>query len=188
MRRGGAPLCLRCALLCVVLAALAGCGVSTTEEVKAWLDQERKLLGAATTTFAPPNVFVPEAYALAEREDPFGSARLGGLDPSAPRAPGAGARPSALAMEFDRPKQELENFPLDSLQFKGTLSGEGERVALVMAGDRLYQVRTGDYMGTRKGKVLEIAPAALVLREIEPDASGHWKSRNTVLPVIGGDK
>jgi type IV pilus assembly protein PilP len=93
-----------------------------------------------------------------------------------------------LFREFTGQKQDLENFPLESLQFRGTLAQDGVRVALVWAGDRLHQVRSGAYLGTRKGKVLEISPTAIVLRELEQDASGQWKPKNTVLPVREGDK
>ncbi len=176
------------ALQCIALACLAGCGVSSTEELKTWLEKERKLLGAATTAFAPPRTFEPEAYALAGQGDPFASARLNGVDLRSPGASDVARKPSAYALEFSGSKQELENFPLESLHLKGILSQEGVRVALIMAGDRLHQVRKGDYMGLRKGKVMDISATAIVLRELEQDASGQWKPKNTVLPLKEGEK
>lgn len=176
------------ALLCPVLAGLAGCGVSSTEELKVWLEKERNLLGAATTAFAPPRTFEPEAYALAGQGDPFSGARLRGVELPAPATSDNARKPSAYALEFSAPKQELENFPLESLQVKGTLSQDGVRVALIMAGDRLHPVRKGDYMGTRKGKVMDISATAIVLRELEQDGAGQWRPKNTVLPLKEGEK
>lgn len=176
------------ALQCIALAGLAGCGVSSTEELKIWLEKERKLLGAATTSFAPPRTFEPEAYALAGRGDPFASARLNGVELLSPGTSDIARKPSAYALELSAPKQELENFPLENLQVKGTLSHEGIRVALIMAGDRLHQVRKGDYLGMRKGKVMDISTTAIVLRELEEDGSGQWKPKNTVLPLKEGEK
>ena len=176
------------ALQCIVLVCLAGCGVSSTEELRTWLEKERKLLGAAATAFAPPRTFEPEAYALAGQADPFSSARLNGVDLQPPGASHTATKPSAYALEFSGSKQELENFPLENLQVKGTLSQEGVRVALILAGDRLHQVHKGDYMGLRKGKVMDISATAIVLRELEQDASGQWKAKTTVLPLKEGEK
>ena len=176
------------ALECIALAGLSGCGVSSNEELRIWLEKERKLLGASTTSFAPPRTFEPEAYALAGQGDPFASARLNGVDVPSPGTSDIARKPSAYALEFNAPKQELENFPLESLQVKGTLSQEGVRVALIMAGDRLHQVRKGDYLGMRKGKVMDISTTAIVLRELEQDASGQWRPKNTVLPLKEGEK
>ena len=175
-------------LQCVAVLVLVGCGVSSTEDLKAWLDTERTLLGADTSSFAAPRAFVPEAYALADQVDPFASSRLNGIEAPATDTLDSPLKPAGLALEFTGQKQDLENFPLESLQFRGTLAQDGVRVALVWAGDRLHQVRPGAYLGTRKGKVLEISPTAIVLRELEQDASGQWKPKNTVLPVREGDK
>jgi len=175
-------------LQCVALLGLVGCGVSSTEDLKAWLDKERTLLGADTSAFAPPRAFEPQAYALADHVDPFTSSRLQGIRTPATDKLDIPNKPPGLPLEFTGQKQDLENFPLERLQFRGTLAQDGVRVALVWADDRLHQVRLGDYLGMRKGKVLEISPTAMVLRELEQDAKGQWNPKNTVLPVKQGGK
>ncbi len=176
------------ALQCVALLGLVGCGVSSTEDLKTWLDKERTLLGADASSFAPPRAFEPQAYALADQVDPFASSRLKGIEMPATDKLDIPKKPSGLPLEFAGQKQDLENFPLETLQFRGTLAQDGVRVALVWADDRLHQVRLGDYLGMRKGKVLEISPTAMVLRELEQDATGQWKPKNTVLAVKEGGK
>lgn len=176
------------ALLTCAVLGLAGCGVSSTEELKAWIEKEHKLLGAATTPFVATRIFEPKAYTLADGDDPFDPSRVSGVElPGADKVETA-AKPSGATPDFSGQKQALENFPLESLQVKGILSQEGVQVALVWAGDRLHQVRQGDYMGTRRGKVLQISTTAVVVSELVQDASGQWKPKNTVLPVKEGEK
>ena len=51
--------------------ALTACGFSTTDELNAWLANERKLHSAASLPITAPRVFEAEAYELAGQIDPF---------------------------------------------------------------------------------------------------------------------
>lgn len=95
--------------------------------------------------------------------------------------------------DFERRKQALEKFSLDSMAFVGTLSKEklgNELYALVDDGEgNVHRVEVGDYLGQNFGKILTISARKVEIREIVPsgqlDDEGNklWieRPRNLVL-------
>lgn len=56
----------------------------------------------------------------------------------------------------------LENYPLRSLRFTGTLTDNGQIAAYILTpDDMIYQVKVGDTVGNEAGKVLKITPDEL---------------------------
>lgn len=97
-----------------------------------------------------------------------------------------GRSTSGLHPDFDRPRQYLEQFPLDSLKMMGTLTYKGVLYALIRDGDGVvHRVTLGEYMGQNYGKVIKISQAGLVLREIVPDGQGGWAERMTTVQLGG---
>ncbi len=79
-------------------------------------------------------------------------------------------------------KQFLENYSLDDLAFVGTLK-RGGSVALIKTPDLgIVQVRKGDYMGRKNGKILAIKETAIILQE-KVYKSGIWEDKKTVLMI-----
>lgn len=81
----------------------------------------------------------------------------------------------------NRAKEPLENFPLDSLRFVGTMQ-EGKAVwALITAPDgSVYQVSAGNYMGQNYGQVTSITANSLTLTEMVPNGDG-WRPHPVTL-------
>jgi type IV pilus assembly protein PilP len=90
------------------------------------------------------------------------------------RAEDAGIRP-----DIDRKREALEEFPLDSLKYVGTLEKKGIVWALISAPDEtVYRVQVGNHMGTNYGEILEITETEVKLKEIIPNgATGGWVDR-----------
>jgi type IV pilus assembly protein PilP len=65
----------------------------------------------------------------------------------------------------------------------GSINKVGQPYALLRVEGLLYQVKVGDYMGQNYGRVLRIAEAELVLREVVQDAAGEWIERNSTLQL-----
>lgn len=128
------------------------------------------------TGAAPPNVAnaASSAYAADGRRSPFAPPGAGGKRASAASAPGP-------APNRRRPRQHLEGFPLSDLAWVGLLSRGADRRALVRDGDgQVHQVRVGDYMGGRHGRVQRIGDASLELVELVPDGGGWTRRRRTL--------
>ena len=168
--------------------ALTACGFSTTDELNAWLANERKLHSAASLPITAPRVFEAEAYELAGQIDPFSSTRLPGDQGVASSAPSPVKKDATYDLELAGERRDLEKVSLDAVQFKGTLSQDGAPVALVWANRKLHQVRLGDYLGPNRGKVLQISAQEIRLRELLQDGSGQWAPKTTVLALSGGGK
>ena len=179
-------LCAR-TLLVAVIPFLVSCGVSSTEELTDWMAQERSKKRAAVPPTRGPREFQADAYLVDGRLEPFSSQRL--AHDQAVTAPkiNLSAQASRFELEWSGERQPLEKFPLDSVQFRGTMRQESMQVALVWADSRLHQVRTGDYLGTRRGKVLQITPTEMRVRELVKDESGRWSEKTVTLSVKQGD-
>jgi type IV pilus assembly protein PilP len=168
--------------------ALVSCGFSTTDELNAWLANERKLQSAASLPITAPRVFEAEPYELAGQIDPFSSNRLTGDQDVSNSVSGPVKRDTTYDLELAGERRDLEKVSLDAVEFKGTLSQDGAPVALVWANRQLHQVKLGDYLGPNRGKVLQISAQEILLRELLQDGSGQWAPKTTVLALSGGGK
>lgn len=91
----------------------------------------------------------------------------------------AAALDSGIRPDMDRKREALEDFPLDSLKYVGTLEKKGFLWALVSApDDTVYRVQVGNHMGSNYGEILEITETEIKLKEIIPNgATGGWADR-----------
>ena len=88
-----------------------------------------------------------------------------------------------IAPELSRRKESLEAFPLDSMAMVGSLSRNGQPVALVSVDKLLYQVRVGNHLGLNFGRITNLRETELGLREIVQDAAGEWIERVATLQL-----
>src|SRR5690606_32934718 len=92
---------------------------------------------------------------------------------------GSGPRPDP-----NRPRQALEQFPLDSLKMAGTIGTGSSMQALVIAPDKVtYRVRPGVYMGQSDGQVVAIGENRIELVELVPDGAGGWLERSASVAI-----
>jgi type IV pilus assembly protein PilP len=87
--------------------------------------------------------------------------------------------------DFDRPKEALEEFPLESLKMVGYLYRDKVGYAVIRATDsKLYRVKAGNHMGTNFGLVKEVADTEVKVKEMIQDSSGDWTERMSSLQLI----
>ena len=88
---------------------------------------------------------------------------------------------------LDRPREELENYALGSLQMVGTFQdfNSVDLWALVRAPDGIvHRVRKGNYMGQNFGHIYNITEDRVDLQEIVPDdLTGGWKEKESFLSL-----
>jgi type IV pilus assembly protein PilP len=114
------------------------------------------------------------------------------FDPASPRDPfvldrqtaeatatGGGISPDPL-----RRKEELEQFPLDSLAMVGTLE-QGKTIwALVKTPEKtLYHVGVGNYLGMNNGYITRITDDEIELTEIVSDGTGGWREQPAAIAL-----
>ena len=100
--------------------------------------------------------------------------------PTAPQADLANSvRPDAK-----RPREFLEQFPIDSMKMVGTLALDGKNYGLVQGKDGLvHRVLPGNYMGQNDGRVISITGTRISVIEIVPDGVGGYIERPAALAL-----
>ena len=149
-----------------------------TQELQAWMDQQRREVRASVPPLEPPKKFDPVPYANAGAVDPFSNQKLSVAIKLEARAPN-----SVFASELNRRKEPLESFPLDSMTMVGSVTKAGVPFALLRVDNLLYQVKAGDYLGQNYGRVTRITETEVTLREIVQDAVGEWIERPGALSL-----
>ncbi len=96
-------------------------------------------------------------------------------------------RDDGVKPDLDRPREPLEQFPLDGLAMRGIINRQETTYALVRDGNGvIHEVSLGDHMGRNYGEVMEINENSITLQEIVPDGQGGWKKQTTVLKSKSG--
>ena len=99
-----------------------------------------------------------------------------------------------VAPELLRPREVLETFPRERLQYVGQIAAGGEVDALIKvlsatgtkteaAYAPVYRVRVGGHLGQDFGKVLAVQADQLVVQELALTPSGEWLTREVRLPL-----
>lgn len=86
---------------------------------------------------------------------------------------------------LNRPKQPLESYPLENLNYVGVLSKAKSRFALIKTPDNtVHQVEVGNYLGTNFGLITSITDTEVSLKEIiQDELSGDWVERISSLSL-----
>lgn len=162
----------RAALLLLLLATCAACGRGVTStpgnapNLEKWVAEVKNRPAPPLEPLPVMQQFETFEYDAQGLRDPFSNA-------FSDASGGSGPRPDP-----NRPKQTLEQFPLDSLNMVGTIGGGANLVALVMAPDKVtYRVRPGVYMGQNDGRVTAVHEDRIDLVELVPDGAGGWLER-----------
>ena len=165
------------ALGLAALAALAGCGGESHQDLRAWMADQGK--GARGRVDPLPQIkpYEPFAYNAFDLPDPFKPRKI---------EPTKGG--SKLAPDLTRRREPLEAYPLESLNMVGTLAKGKSTYALVRTPDRdVYQVSAGNYLGQNFGVILGITESEIRMKELVQDGSGDWTERTGALQLIQAD-
>ena len=167
----------RAAPALLTLLALAACSPDH-DELRAWMEQQRREVKPNVTPLQPPKKFDPEPYSAAQGVEPFSQQKLTVALQQEARQP-----TSLLSAELNRRKEPLEAYPLDSMSMVGSVNKQGQPFALLKVDNLLYQVKLGDYLGQNYGRITKIAETEIALREIVQDAAGEWIERPAALQL-----
>jgi len=168
------------AAVIAIVGVLAGCSGSDQGELQRWMVEQRNQVRPTVPPISEPKKFTPQAYTEGVQLEPFNSQKL---TQALRRESNQTVNSALIAPELARRKEALEAFPLDSMAMVGSLTRNGQPVALVTADKLLYQVRVGNYLGLNYGRITKIGETELNLREIVQDAAGEWIERTATLQL-----
>ncbi|MCX7291756.1 pilus assembly protein PilP [Janthinobacterium sp.] len=129
---------------------------------------------AAVPAWRPLAAAAPYPYEAAALADPFGAL---------PPASAPGQRGSVAGPDPRRVREPLESVPLPAISMVGSVQQAGRLSALLLAGQRVYRVAVGQYLGPDNGLVTQVSEQALQYRELLQDAGGGWRERRGSLSL-----
>lgn len=160
--------------LVLLLAApllLSACGSEQHGDLVAYVDKIKSREGGGIEPLPEVKPYETFVYIDEDRRDPFTQYIE---EVRKQETADTGLRP-----DITRKREALEEFPLDSLKYVGTLEKKGRVWALISAPDNtVYRVQVGNHMGANYGEILEITETEVKLKEIIPNgATGGWVDR-----------
>lgn len=162
-------------ILCSLL--LAGCIGNDMSDLQTYVETVKARPPVPIEPIPEFREITPFVYLAADRRDPF---TPDDETKGQPLEPGA----SGIAPDPARPREELEQFPLDSLRMVGTLEQYETRSGLVTApGGTLHRVTVGNYVGQNNGQIMHIAVDHIEVSEIVADGMGHYREREATIAL-----
>jgi len=154
-------------MLALITVVLAACGSSADDELSRYI---ATINARPAHPIQPIPAFVPiEKFVYPEnnpRRSPFTPKEVEKID-------------DRLAPNVNRPKEPLEEFPLDALKFVGILKQGSIIWGLISEpGGKVARVKVGNYMGKDFGKVISIKRTSLTIEETVQIA-GKWEKKLT---------
>ncbi|MDR1228460.1 MAG: pilus assembly protein PilP [Azoarcus sp.] len=159
----------------VCAALLAGCA-NDQGDIQQWMEEQAVEMHGAVKPLPEVKIFPIVDYVSAETPEPFDVARM---EPAKP----AKRHIDDPRLNPDRQREPLEAFPLESLTMVGILAQNKETHALIQAGDALYQVRAGNFMGQHYGRIVAITEDKVELQELIEDLKEGWIERIRTLQL-----
>jgi type IV pilus assembly protein PilP len=87
--------------------------------------------------------------------------------------------------DLDRPKEALEEFPLESLKMVGYLYQNKVGYAIIRTTDsKLHRVKAGNHIGLNFGLIKEVTDTSVKIKELVQDSSGDWTERDSSLQLM----
>ncbi|NTV93808.1 MAG: pilus assembly protein PilP [Thiobacillus sp.] len=158
-----------------VCLVLAGCGNDGFDDLRAFMESTGKDGGSKIEPLPAIKVIDTFEYRQDNLQDPFLARNL---------------RPTGKDLpEADRPKEPLEEYPLDALSMVGTLKKPGQPLRAVIkakepkGGFSYYTIKVGARIGLNFGKVTAINDDSLEIKELMQDAQGEWSSSKALMSM-----
>lgn len=149
---------------------LGGCS-DGLDDLRAEIQKAKERPGRRIPPLPEVKPYVSHEYEMADRRSPFLQS-LAGENPSGPRP------------DIQRPREYLEQFPLDTLKMVGTLKLGGGHYGLVQTRDgMIHRVLPGNHLGQNDGRVMSVSDARITLIEIVPDGLGNYLERPAALAL-----
>ncbi len=182
MKRSGEQ-AMRAALVVMALGlalTLTACGESM-ENLNKYIASVKARPADPIPPIPPVRTYTPYEYDGTVGRDPFRQSLNEGSDEERPTNR-SGPRP-----DFERPKEYLERYELDTMSMVGTFrKGESYWVLIRDPEGVVHRVSVGDYLGKNHGQVVQISDTQVSLSELISDGAGGWLVREASIALGEG--
>lgn len=168
------------------LVFLAACASEEHQDIKEWMAESSKGFKGSVPPLPELKPFPIVSYNGSDLVDPFAARKI---------VPEKSAVSGGNTPDFDRPREPLEAYPLESLKLVGVmLPGKGggkTPYALINSGSGLYYVVRGNHLGQNFGVVTAITDSEVKIKETIKDPTGQtadWVDRPASLYLEGAKK
>jgi len=158
-----------------LLTLAAGCS-KDMGDLHAYIEQTKQAHVGSVKPLPQFEPYESFTYSAAELRDPF----VATVDLDEDEA----ALANSLNPEKSRPRQPLEQFPLDTLSMVGILEQADNSWGLIKdPKNMVHRVQLGNYMGQNEGRITEITETDIRLIEIIPDGIGGYIERDAAIAI-----
>lgn len=153
----------------IAAASLSACG-GANDDLRAYLDEVKARPGGRIEPLPPVEPAPSFVYEAGTRRSPF--------TPDAPQRRVSNDPNAVDGPDRNRPREFLEQFPLDTLRMVGTLADRRASFGLVQTTDGLvHRVTVGNHLGQNFGRIVAISDSEIQLVEIISDGLGGYLER-----------
>jgi type IV pilus assembly protein PilP len=165
---------------------LAGCAAEEHQDIKEWMRENSKDLKGKVPPLPELKPFPIVSYDGSTLTEPFSASKI---------IPEKSSTVGGNTPDFNRPKEPLEAYPLESLKLVGVmLPGKGVTktpYALIQTSAGLFYVVAGNHLGQNFGVVTAITETEVKIKETIKDPTGQtadWVDRPASLYLEGANK
>lgn len=163
--------------LILIPMALAGCGGEEHQDIKQWMKEASADMRGRVQPIPEIRPFPIVSYDAGDLLEPFNP---GKVIPEK-RLGGGGIQP-----DFDRPKEPLEAYPLETLKLVGVVRKDKTLYGLIQAGTMVHQVKKGNHLGQSFGMITSVTETEIQVTELVQDPTGQtadWVERPATLQL-----
>ena len=156
---------------------LASCGSEEFQDLKDFVKDSGADLRGQVDPAPEIKPYEPFAYDnSASLPDPFKARKQEKKDLG-----GSGANQP----DVTRPRQELEEFPLESMKMVGYLKKGNVSSAIIKSSEgKIHRVKVGNYVGMNFGQITSITETEVKIKEMVQDGAGDWLERDSSLQLV----
>ncbi len=171
---------LRTLIPLLLSTGLVGCASHDMNDLRAFVEEVKQRPPGRIEPLPEIKEVETHTYSSSELRNPFAPEQ-------SPETQESVAQNSGLMPDFNRRKEELESFALDSLRMVGTVEQEEANWGLIKTKEgTIHRVKTGNYMGMNYGKIDRVSEEKIELTEIIKDGQGGYIERQAEI-ALGED-
>ena len=167
----------RALLSLLLMTGLVGCASQDMSDLRGFVEEVKQRPPGRIEPLPEIKEIETHTYSSMDLRNPFAPEQV-------PETEASVAQGTGLTPDFNRRKEELESFPLDSLRMVGTIDKEDFVWGLIKTNDgTIHRVKVGNYMGMNYGKIDRVSEEKVELTEIIQDGQGGYIERQATVAL-----
>lgn len=172
---------LRVTTLVPMMAVMLTACSESMEDLNKYITSVKERPADPIPPIPPVRTYTPHEYGGTVGRDPFRASLNEGSDDER-SSNKSGPRP-----DFERPKEYLERYELDTMSMVGTFRKEKFYWVLIRDPEGvIHRVPVGNFMGKNHGQVVVISDTQVRLSELISDGAGGWLVREASIALGEG--